>query len=471
MSVHRGSCFDDQDRQIDLSAAPYDVLVVGAGVAGLAAGRLLAESGMTVAVLEARDRVGGRVWTREVSLGGSNAVPVELGAEFIHGLPPETNAVVHEAGLQTYELRGSSLCFSNGHWADGAEQQKKIEPILDGLKEFLAQQRGSDATFAEFLKTKSVDIATAETVTNYIEGFNAADVNRIGIAALCKQQQAEEAIEADRVFRVRTGYSGIPNYLARQFKRAGGELFLSTAVHKVAWNPASVTVEARHPSGENCMMHARRAVITVPLGVLQAEAIEFAPPLNEILLNAKRMIMGSAVRLVLIFRKRFWSEWQLSSQPSGIDAALKSLSFLFTPSLLPGTWWTSFPDESAVLTAWAGGPKAKRLGQLIAAKEGGEALLNQCLDTLAMVFDRSLADIKGLLLSWHVHDWDGDEYSRGAYSYVPVNALDAPLKLTCPVGNTLFFAGEHTDTSGHWGTVHAALATGRLAARRVLALK
>jgi monoamine oxidase len=241
-------------------------------------------------------------------------------------------------------------------------------------------------------------------------------------------------------------------------------------VQKVAWKPASVIVEARHPSGESRMMHARRAVITVPLGVLQAEAIEFAPPPNEILLNAKRMIMGSAVRVVLIFRKRFWSEWQLSSQPSGIDSALKALSFLFTPSLLPGTWWTPFPDECAVLTAWAGGPSAKRLGRLIAAKEGGEALLNQCLDTLAKVFDCSLADVKRLLLSWHVHDWDGDEYSRGAYSYVPVNALDAPQKLTRPVEGTLFFAGEHTDTSGNWGTVNAALATGRLAAHRVLAV-
>jgi monoamine oxidase len=434
-----------------LSAASYDVLVIGAGVAGLAAGRLLAESRKTVAILEAR------------------VMPVELGAEFIHGLPPQLHAIAQEAGLQTDEFQGSSLWFSDGRWADGAEQQKKSERILDGLKNFLAAQpRDSDATFAEYLKTLSIDGPTAETVTNYVEGFNAAHINRIGIAALDKQQQAEEAIEADRLFRVRTGYSGIPNFLARQFDRAGGNLILSTAAHKVTWRPASVSVEARHQSGTSCVMHARRAVITVPLGVLQAEAIEFAPRPNEILQHANRMIMGSAVRVVLIFRKRFWSEWQLASQPSAIDTALKHLSFLFTPSLLPSTWWTPYPDETAVLTAWAGGPKAKRLGQLI-TKDGGEALLNQCLGTLAKVFDCSLADLKGLLLSWHVHDWDGDEYARGAYSYVPVNALDAPQILARPVEGTLFFAGEHTDNSGHWGTVHAALATGILAAQRVLA--
>jgi monoamine oxidase len=71
-------------------------------------------------------------------------------------------------------------------------------------------------------------------------------------------------------------------------------------------------------------------------------------------------------------------------------------------------------------------------------------------------------------LSWHTHDWHADEYARGAYSYVPAGALDAPERMAWPVEDTLYFAGEHTDTSGHWGTVHAALASGMRAARQVL---
>jgi monoamine oxidase len=216
-------------------------------------------------------------------------------------------------------------------------------------------------------------------------------------------------------------------------------------------------------------MHARRAVITVPLGVLQAEAIQFEPRPEEIFRHANRLIMGSALRVVLIFRKRFWAEWPMRSQAGAIQAALKRLSFLFTPSELPSTWWTQHPDETTVLTAWAGGPKAQRLQRLIGAKDGGEALLNQCLATLAKVFDCSPADLKEILMSWQFHDWDADEYARGAYSYVPVNALDAPQKLASAVDSTLFFAGEHTDTCGYWGTVHAALATGTLAAQKVLA--
>jgi monoamine oxidase len=98
----------------------------------------------------------------------------------------------------------------------------------------------------------------------------------------------------------------------------------------------------------------------------------------------------------------------------------------------------------------------------------GEALLNQCLTTLAKVFELSPADLEKLLVSWHVHDWQSDEYARGAYSFVPAGALDAPERMTRPLEDALYFAGEHTDTSGHWGTVHAALATGTSAARQVL---
>jgi monoamine oxidase len=120
-----------------------------------------------------------------------------------------------------------------------------------------------------------------------------------------------------------------------------------------------------------------------------------------------------------------------------------------------------------MLTAWAGGPKAAALLRLVKPGDAG-ALLEQALGTLARVFELSPADIRSRLVSWHLHDWQGDPYSRGAYSYVPAGAMDAPDRMRRPVEGTLFFAGEHTDTSGHWGTVHAALATGMAAAHQIL---
>jgi monoamine oxidase len=126
------------------------------------------------------------------------------------------------------------------------------------------------------------------------------------------------------------------------------------------------------------------------------------------------------------------------------------------------------PHESPTLTGWAGGPKAERLLRLVTPEGDAGALLDQCLTTLAKIFTRSVVDIRQMLLSWHMHNWQSDDYARGAYSYVPAGALDAPEKMSQPVEETLYFAGEHTDTSANWGTVHAALATGVSAARQVL---
>ena len=126
------------------------------------------------------------------------------------------------------------------------------------------------------------------------------------------------------------------------------------------------------------------------------------------------------------------------------------------------------PRVAPMLTAWVGGSRAESLQRMTAPGGDSDALLNQCLSTLAKVFELPLAELKNLLVSWHTHDWQGDEFARGAYSYVPAGALDAPERMARPVEDTLYFAGEHTDTSGHWGTVDAALATGARAAHQVL---
>ena len=226
---------------------------------------------------------------------------------------------------------------------------------------------------------------------------------------------------------------------------------LDAPVRRISWKRGAVTVEV---TGKQ--YHAEQAVITVPLGVLQAETIEFVPRPADILIHANRLAMGPAVKVVLVFKSKFWSE---------------DLSFLLAPTEVPPTWWTPMPHEAPTLTGWAGGPKAEGLLRLVTAEGDAGALLDQCLATLAKIFTRSLADIRRMLLSWHMHDWQSDDYARGAYSYVPVGALDAPEKMSQPVEDTLHFAGEHTDRSGHWGTVHAALATGVTAGRQVLGLE
>ena len=436
-----------------MNSNDYDVLIIGAGVAGLNAGRLLAEAGRRVAILEARGRIGGRIWTRPIALEHSHLpIAVELGAEFVHGLPQETWSLIKQAGLSTVEIDGSSFWFDGSRLMAANEQRGATEGVLEDLTHWTQRHSsGSDLSFADYLKSQAVDALTARMATNRVEGFNAADQHRISVAALAKQQAAEDAIDADRLFRIEGGYAAVPNFLAEKFIAAGGTLVLEAPAKKIVWKRGAVAVETTSPDGD-LRYHSNCAVITVPLGVLQAQTIEFVPRPSEVLFHADRLEMGAVMRLTLVFKQKFWDP---------------QLSFLFAPAESPPTWWTPMPNEAPVITAWAGGPRAGLLLKLITADGDASALRDQCLATLAKIFALPLSDIRQMLSSWHVHDWQRDEYTRGAYSYVQVGALDAPDKMRIPVEDTLYFAGEHTDASGHWGTVHAALATGLEAADRI----
>jgi monoamine oxidase len=436
------------------SHAKYDVLVIGAGVAGLNAGCLLAEAGWRVAVLEARNRIGGRIWTQSISLPDSPLpIRVELGAEFVHGLPPESWSLIRQSGLSVFEIDGESFWFDGSRLVAADQQQGAAQGVLEEMAQWLEKQpSGSDMSFAEYLKGRALDPLAARAARNYVEGFNAADQQYISIAALAKQQLAEDAIDADRLFRIEAGYAALPDFLAKRLAAAGGTLILEAAVKRIVWKRGAVSVQATCPEGDR-QYHSSRAVITVPLGVLQAQTIEFLPQPTDALFQASRLKMGAVVHLTLVFKRRFWDP---------------RLSFLFAPTESPPTWWTPAPHEAPTLTAWAGGPKAELLLRLITSGGDASALRDQCLLTLAKIFALPLPDIRQMLSSWHVHNWQSDEHARGAYSYVPAGALDAPDKMRVPIEDTLYFAGEHTDVAGHWGTVHAALATGAGAAQHII---
>jgi monoamine oxidase len=438
----------------------YDTVILGAGVAGLMAGRLLAEAGRPIAVLEARNRVGGRVFTEHIAIPGvTDEIAVELGAEFIHGLPRETWALVHEAGLQTYELEGTRLRYSRGRLRPLNEELEGGIGVLEKMTQWVrAQSPAEDMTFAEYLKRTSVDESARERAIEYVEGFNAADSALIGVAALARQQRAEDDIEADRLFRVRQGYDAIPHWLAARIEGAGGQVLLERRVQKISWQPGAVSMYGVCGEGQEFHLRAHRAVITLPLGVLQAGTVEFSPAPAQVMANAQRLAMGPVVRVTLVFHERFWA---------ALDR--EHLSFMFTQNDLPPTWWSAMPDTTPTLTGWVGGSKAAALERKIRANGHPETLLNQCLDTLAKLFNVSTDYLRTRLVSWHTHDWQADADAKGAYSYAPAGALDASLKMTEPVQHTLYFAGEHTDTSGHWGTVHGALRSGIRAAGQLLA--
>ncbi|HEV2645180.1 MAG TPA: FAD-dependent oxidoreductase [Acidobacteriaceae bacterium] len=129
----------------------------------------------------------------------------------------------------------------------------------------------------------------------------------------------------------------------------------------------------------------------------------------------------------------------------------------------PPVWWTPLPATSHTLTGWVGGPRSAELANL-----SPEQLGERACDTLGPIFSRSPDEIRSQLMRCFTHDWQHDSLFNGAYSYIPAGSLDACANMTAPVEDTLYFAGEHTDTAGHWGTVHAAIRSGHRAAQQIL---
>jgi len=420
------------------------VLVVGAGIAGLCAARELAEAGRQVLVLEARDRVGGRIRTLR-----DEGEILELGAEFIHGRPAELWELIREAGLETFELDGVDVCHRSGKLKK-CDEQGEMFKFLSGLEKW----KGVDLAFADYPPLAKLSPEKRNEVINYVQSFNAADYRRIGVHALAVQQRAEEEIGSGEVFRVKKGYDQIPEFVAKKVREAGGRIELTRTVEKIEWERGRVRVFARD-DGELMQYSAEQAVIALPLGVLQQLGVVFDPEPST-LLAANQLAMGPVRRFTLLFRDRWWTAQD--------KAKLRDMSFLFAQDAMPPVWWTAHPWETCTLTGWIGGPRSAAFDQFTREQVGDAA----CKE-LARIFALPVAILRGQLIGCATHDWQSDPLSCGAYSYVPAGALDAVLKMATPVLQTLYFAGEHTDTTGHWGTVHAAMRSGLRAAKQVMA--
>jgi monoamine oxidase len=420
----------------------YDVVVIGAGMAGLTSARALAQAGLKVLVVEAQDRIGGRIWTRHI---GDEAI--ELGAEFIHGRPPELWALIDEAGLETYERGGTRLCFEEGALSDcGSEMDAMFEP-LERLKDF----SGPDMSFAEYLDREKIPVEERGPAIGFVEGFNAADHREVSAAALGAQQKAEDANGSDHNYRLRGGYDQLPRYLSEQIAELRGKVLTGTPIKEINWDEGQVEVVS-----DLWNFIAPQVVITLPLAVLRNGSVKISPKPHHVLEAAGRLRTGQARRFTLLFNEEFWK--QVAPQP-----ALCEMGFLFAFSEMPPVWWTPHPEPSHTITGWVGGPRSAALTGLDA-----KTLASKACTTLGRIFGLPKKQIQGMLKGCYTHDWQHDRFTLGAYSYVATGGLDASKQMAKPVADTLFFAGEHTDVTGHWGTVHAAMRSGLRAAEQVI---
>ena len=433
-----------------------DVVVVGAGVAGLAAARALVGAGRRVVVLEARDRVGGRIRTVR---DARTPLPAELGAEFLHGSAEATVRVLGEAGLLAMEVTGTTMQAADGTLAAGDDAEEAIAPVMAKLD----PDRSPDRSFAEFLATHPggpLRTGARRMARRFVEGFHGADVGRISERALARQGEVNDPQES-RAGRVVDGYDRVPGHLAAAL---GDAVRLRTVVTRVEWSRGSARVEARDARNRRVAWTARAVVIAVPLGVLKAPAgatgaIAFEPPLPPFTRRGlDALAVGHAARVVLLFREPWWEKLAMQA---GKDAdSLAELSFLFTRDPDFGVWWTPFPARVPMLTAWAGGPAARRLGHRTDADVTDDALR-----AIARATGTSAARLRRLLVAVWRHDWDADPFARGAYSYAAVGGADASRRLAKAVAGTLWITGEAVAKGADIGTVHGALAAGQRAGR------
>lgn len=418
---------------------PDSVVVLGAGVAGLAAAVELAKAGLEVDVLEARDRAGGRVWSQD--LPGCPR-PVELGAEFVHGDDRSFVRLLRRSGLQTVKVPPTMW------WSQGG-RVRRLEDGWERLDALFRRIPRNEHDFGHWLghaKARGVDAALART---YVHGFDAAPLDRMSATVL-----RSSVDEGHDHARLDGAYSELVARLVGDLQNEGGRLWLRTPVRQVRWKKGHVTAVAGFGRWE-----ADASVVALPLGVLKAADVRFRPGL------AARETALAAVEPGHVVRITFWlrpDAWERGPIPAAMRARRgRGFGFLQSARGEFPVWWAHAPHP--VLVGWTGGPAARRLGEL-----PDEAIARRAIAALADLLGRKPEQIRGLIVSWHLHNWSTDPFSRGGYSYATAGAEAAPSLLAQPLRDTLFFAGEHTAGPQLLGTVPGALGTGKRAATEVL---
>lgn len=478
--------------------ADIDVVIIGAGAAGLAAASTLVREGYSVAVVEARERIGGRIHTIRVP---GATLPIELGADFVHGRPPETFSLAAEAGIRLYEHTGNSWAARDGRFNserffdedesdddgnddsdddsddedNGSHDASSLGAIFAAIRSWQEEDRSLQSLLDERFAGKRWQTAR-QRIRGYAEGFDAAALDRVSVAWLRQTELASDALDGDRQYRVLDGYDRLMDALAGRITDAGAQIHLEHVARELRWQRGEVTLRLETPTGTNLPeVTAHAAIVTLPLGVLKrsfeqpdapgAMDMQPEPPGKRALLGL--LEMGHALKVVLRLSDVFWDA--LPGQPPNTGVSrpklpqLPGFSFLFSDDPVLPTWWTMQPVVAPMLVGWAAGPRAASL-----ANASTEELADGALNALARVLGLPRAALEhGLLVGSHVHNWSADPFSSGAYSYVAVGGLDAPAALAEPVEDTLFFAGEATNADGNTGTVHAALSSGYLAAAAV----
>jgi monoamine oxidase len=399
------------------------------------AARELKRAGRRVLVLEASRRVGGRILTRHDTHAG---MPIELGAEFVHGEAPETTKLLEEARLNTFPTLGEHYRSDRGEMSPQGPLWERMSLVFRHLN----VDRKVDRSFQDFLDTKPGGRSLwreRELTRGFIQGFNGAHTSLISEKSIAQQGDPTEGAADAR--RIVGGYGALIDHLKKELT---AEIRLGVRVAQIEWSESGVNVvDARRVKRS-----ARAVVIAVPLPMLQDASILFDPEVPAMRKAARQLMMGQVTRVTVVLKERFWKN------------KLNELSFVHSPERPFSVWWTQYPLMASTITGWAGGPSS------IEISDSGDVESIAIME-LARVFNIKRRRLEMLVASIHTHDWRKDRFIRGGYSYPGVGGTSAPRVLARTVGGRVFFAGEATESSTS-GTVEGAISSGKRAAHSIL---
>jgi monoamine oxidase len=423
-------------------AAVHDVVVLGAGIAGLAAATDLARAGLDVVVVEARDRVGGRIQT----LHQPAKHGIEIGAQMVHGSRATTWPLIRALGIEARPM----VDWTTWTMLPGGRFRPPERVLQEKAREHLAeayrQYRGDDISFKQFLDAGNFTSREQDAVAENALSWS-AEADEVSLRAATEDEAAWESY-FDRNYQVVGGYDQIPTRLATDL---GDRVRLSSPAQAIAWGGGRVAVRCER-DGRPETIEARRAVVTLPIGILQSGTVAFDPALPPWKVRAiDALRMGRVVVVHFLFDRKFWREG--GTNIPGWQARAGRISF-----------WDPHPVGTGepVLLGWITGTAAQELSDL-----GQEAGLDRALSWVEEALPAAAARKR---VRWSsLRDWVGDPWSRGSYSFTLPGGGGQRAVLATPVADRLYFAGEATEAAPHYQTVHGAYNTGRRAAREILA--
>lgn len=441
--------------------ANYDVAIVGGGAAGLSAARALSGAGRRVCLIEARSRLGGRIHSLRVPAVG---VPIELGAEFVHGQTASTFSIIDAASLIAAELPDNHWWSRGGRWQQVRDFWGEIARVQGKIGTL-----ERDVPFDAFLRgRRDLTARQRELARSFVEGYHAAHADRISARALARADSEQDGdAGGNRQFRLAGGQDAIVDWLEAGIDPQRCDLRLGLAVRTVSWTRGRVKLTCTSSiSGRSETIRAAKLVVSLPIGVWKAPreqegAVSFEPALPAKERAVARLESGHVVKIALHFREPFWEEAGFL-EARGRSGGGPPLNFVHASDPFVPTWWTMAPFRAPLIVAWAGGHAADAL-----LAEGKETQVDRVLDSLATAWGVPRRKLDATLSGTYTHDWQSDPFSRCAYSYAGVGGTGAHQALARPVDGTLFFAGEAT-SADQTGTVAGAIDSGLRAAKEIL---